>query len=161
MAQSLVISLAGVPLLFPLANSSLSSNPSYLLEIPPFAWCDPIHPGPRLLVNWPPPPHSKFPSPLGIPNLIMRPAKTTSRSRLYIVWNSVNSCHIQYVLLLVHEKHRSNTEANLIQVGWLMCFHSITYFSNSSPHPGGTIGTVAFENVFWLSHQIYKCLEVI
>jgi hypothetical protein len=51
MAQSLVIPLAGFPFLFPLANSSLSSNPSYLLGIPPFVWCDPVHPGPRLLVN--------------------------------------------------------------------------------------------------------------
>ncbi len=62
--------------------------------MPPFVWCDPVHPGPRLLVNWPPPPHSlpipphsKFPSPQGIPNLVMRPAKTTSRSQLYIVRN--------------------------------------------------------------------------
>jgi hypothetical protein len=30
------------------------------------------------------PPHSKFPSPQGIPNLIMRPTKTTSRSQLYM-----------------------------------------------------------------------------
>ncbi len=51
MAQSLVIPLAGLPLLFSLANSSLPSNPSYFLGIPPLVWCDPVHPGPRLLVN--------------------------------------------------------------------------------------------------------------
>jgi hypothetical protein len=51
MAQSIVISLSGFPLSIPLANSSLSSNPSYLLGIPPLVWCDPVHPGPRLLVN--------------------------------------------------------------------------------------------------------------
>jgi hypothetical protein len=86
-AQSLVIPLAGFPSLFSLANSSLSSNPSYLLGIPPLVWCDPVHPGPRLLVNWPPPPHSNFPSPQGIPSLIVCPTKTISRSRLHIVRN--------------------------------------------------------------------------
>jgi hypothetical protein len=88
MAQLLVIPLASFPLLFSLANSSLSSNPSYLLGIPPFMWCNPVHPGPRLLVNWPLPPHSKFPSPQGIPSLIVRLTKTTSRSRLRIVQNN-------------------------------------------------------------------------
>jgi hypothetical protein len=52
-------------------------------------WCDPVHLGPRLLVNWPPLPHPlpiptlfQIPDPLlGFPN---NPAltKTTSRSRL-------------------------------------------------------------------------------
>jgi hypothetical protein len=51
MAQSLVIPLAGFPWLIPLADSSLSLNPSYLLGIPPFVWCDLVHPGLRLLVN--------------------------------------------------------------------------------------------------------------
>jgi hypothetical protein len=52
MAQSLIIPLAvplcQFPLLFPFANSSC---PFYLLGIPPLVWCDPVHPGPRLLVN--------------------------------------------------------------------------------------------------------------
>ncbi len=94
MAQSFVIPLAGFPLLIPLANFLLPSNPSYLLGIPPLGWCDPVHPGPRLLVNWPPPPHPlHIPSPTqipiipGFPRSIVRPAKTTSRSRLHIVQN--------------------------------------------------------------------------
>jgi hypothetical protein len=33
-------------------------------------------------------PLSKFPSSQGIPSLIVRPIKTTSRSRLHIVWNT-------------------------------------------------------------------------
>jgi hypothetical protein len=50
----------------PLANSLLPLNPSYLLRIPPLVWCDPVHLGPRLLVNWPHPPHS-FPIPISWP----------------------------------------------------------------------------------------------
>jgi hypothetical protein len=76
----------------PLANSLFSLSPSYLLGIPPLVWCDPVHLGPRLLVNWPPPPHSNFPTPRGFPKSTVCPTKTTSRSRLYIVWNNVNSC---------------------------------------------------------------------
>ncbi len=92
MAQSPVIPLAGFPLLIPLANFLLPLNPSYLLGIPPLVWCDPVHPGPRLLVNWPPPPHS-LPIPIsrpprGFPKSIVRLTKTTSWSRLHIVRNS-------------------------------------------------------------------------
>jgi hypothetical protein len=113
-AQSLVIPLAVFPLPFPLANSSLSSNPSYLHGIPPFVWCDPVHPGLRLLVNWPPPPHplpilSPFPphsipspisqSPLGFPQINSAPTKTTSRSRLYIVRNNNMRTELFWTLL--------------------------------------------------------------
>ncbi len=67
------------------------SIPFYLLGIPPFAWCDPVHLGPRLLINWTPPPHS-----LPIPNSqhprsIVRPTKTTSRLRLHRVRNTSSS----------------------------------------------------------------------
>ncbi len=63
--------LCGFPFHFPLTY----------LEISSLAWCDPVHRGPRLLSNWPPPP------PLPIPNSqhprsIVRLTKTTSRSRL-------------------------------------------------------------------------------
>jgi hypothetical protein len=51
MAQFLVIPLAGFPLPIPLANSLFLLNSFYLLGIPPLVWCDPVHPGPRLLVN--------------------------------------------------------------------------------------------------------------
>jgi hypothetical protein len=74
----------------PLANSLFSLSPSYLLGIPLLVWCDPVHLGPRLLVNWPPspfPPHSNFPTPRGFPKSTVRPTKTTSWSRLYIVRN--------------------------------------------------------------------------
>ncbi len=41
------------PLFAPLASFPVSSPsiPFYLLGIPAFAWCDPVHLGPRLLVN--------------------------------------------------------------------------------------------------------------
>ncbi len=45
--------MAQSPFFAPLA-SSLSEplfNPLYLLGIPPFTWCDPVHLGPRLLMN--------------------------------------------------------------------------------------------------------------
>ncbi len=58
------------------------SIPFYLLGNPPLAWSVPVHLDPRLLVNWPPPPHSKFPTPRGFPEPIVRLTKTTSRSRL-------------------------------------------------------------------------------
>jgi hypothetical protein len=38
---------------------------SLLLGIPPLVWCDPVHPGPRLLVNCPPLP---IPSPFQFPD---------------------------------------------------------------------------------------------
>ncbi len=44
MAQFPFYPLASFPVSFPFI-------PSYLLGIPPFAWCDPVHLGPRLLVN--------------------------------------------------------------------------------------------------------------
>jgi hypothetical protein len=83
--------MAQFPFFTPLASFPVSSLsiPFYLLGIPPFAWCDPVHLGPRLLVNWPPPPHSipipspfQFPNPPSFPKLIVRLTKTTSRSRL-------------------------------------------------------------------------------
>jgi hypothetical protein len=42
----------------------------------------------ELTSPFPSPPHSKLPSPQGFPSLIVRPTKTTSRSRLHIVWNT-------------------------------------------------------------------------
>ncbi len=71
----LLVSLCQFPLLIP---SSL--EPFYLLGIPPLVWCDPVHPGPRLLVNWPPSPHSfpipfpfQIPDPLGLPQINCAP----------------------------------------------------------------------------------------
>jgi hypothetical protein len=48
-----------IPLITPLVPESLSLtwNPSFLCGVIL------VHPGPRLLVNWPPPPHSLFPPP--------------------------------------------------------------------------------------------------
>ncbi len=45
--------MAQSPFSTPLAGSLLIpfSIPFYLLGIPPFVWCDPVHLGPRLLVN--------------------------------------------------------------------------------------------------------------
>jgi hypothetical protein len=70
------------PVNFPFYSSLLTWKPS-------FAWSDPVHLGPRLLVNWPPlsqplpiPPHSKFPAPLGFPQQALHLTKTTLRSRL-------------------------------------------------------------------------------
>jgi hypothetical protein len=83
------------PLFIPLA-SFLVSSPSisfYLLGIPPLAWCDPVHLGPRLLVNWPPHslPHS-LPTPNSQhPRLIVCSTKTTSRLRLHRVRNTNKS----------------------------------------------------------------------
>jgi hypothetical protein len=66
--------------------------PFHLLGIPLFVWCDPVHLGPRLLVNWPPLPqplpHSLPISNSQHPRLIVRHAKTTLRSRLHRVRNS-------------------------------------------------------------------------
>jgi hypothetical protein len=42
----------------------------------------------KLTSSSPFPPHSKFPSPQGIPSLNVRPTKTTSRSQLHIVRNN-------------------------------------------------------------------------
>jgi hypothetical protein len=109
MAQFLVISLAGFPLPIPLANSLFLLNPSYLLGIPPLVWCDPVHPGPRLLVNWPPPPHSNFPTPRGFPKSIVRLTKTTSRSRLDIVRNR----NFLKIINLWTEKNKVFTEQSL------------------------------------------------
>jgi hypothetical protein len=59
-----------------------------------------VHPGPRLLVNWPPPPHS-LPVPISrpprvSPKLTMRPSKTTSRLRLHLVRNKYNSTSVLF-----------------------------------------------------------------
>ncbi len=49
--------MAQFPFFAPLASSPVSSPvsspsiPFYLLGIPPFAWRDPVHLGPRLLMN--------------------------------------------------------------------------------------------------------------
>jgi hypothetical protein len=45
--------MAQSPFFTPLASFPVSSPsiPFYLLGIPPFAWCDPVHLGPRLLVD--------------------------------------------------------------------------------------------------------------
>jgi hypothetical protein len=70
----LAIEWSATPYWFPLPI------PFYLLGIPPLVWCDPIHPGLGLLVNWPPPPHSlpipslfQFPDPLGFPQINCAP----------------------------------------------------------------------------------------
>ncbi len=65
------IDMAQSPFFTPLADflSIPLSIPFYLLVIPPFVWCDPVHLGPRLLVNWPPLPQTlPSPSPFQIPN---------------------------------------------------------------------------------------------
>jgi hypothetical protein len=63
----------------------LTWNPSFCVvrSRPPWSQV-----GPKLSSLSPFPPHSKFPSPQGTPSLIVRPTKTTSRSRLYIVRNN-------------------------------------------------------------------------
>jgi hypothetical protein len=51
----------------------------------------PVHSGPRLLVNWPPPPLSHpipFSRPQRFPIPIMCPSTTTLWHRLHIVWYS-------------------------------------------------------------------------
>ncbi len=75
-----------LPLLVFVNSSSISL---YLLGNPPLTWCDPVHLGPRLLVNWPSPLHPfpipspfQIPDPPGFPELIVRLTMTTSRSRL-------------------------------------------------------------------------------
>ncbi len=99
--------MAQFPFLLPLLVS-LSVPlpiPFHLLRIPPFAWCDRVHLGPRLLVNWPPPPHSilipspfpphsNFPTPRGFPKWIVRLTKTTSRLRLHRVRNSTRATYV-------------------------------------------------------------------
>ncbi len=85
------------PCWFPSANSPCQFPPfleSLLLGILPLVWCDPVLPGPRLLVDWPPPPHSlpiQISRPPGVPQINCAPTKTTSRSRLYIIWNTSGS----------------------------------------------------------------------
>ncbi len=78
-------------LLFPfLFLSCPLSFPFTYLE-PSLLWKDPVHLGPRLLVNCSPhfhplphicTPHSKIPTPLGFPELNMHITKTTSRTWL-------------------------------------------------------------------------------
>ncbi len=63
--------MAQTPFFTPLADSFLIplSIPFHLLGIPPFAWCDPVHLGPRLLLNCPPLPQTlPSPSPFQIPS---------------------------------------------------------------------------------------------
>jgi hypothetical protein len=84
MAHPLLTPLVISPCQFPFVPETLllTWNPSFL--------CGAIlvHPGPRLLVNWPPPPHSNFPPPRVSPNQLLRPSKTTSRPRLHIIRNT-------------------------------------------------------------------------
>ncbi len=88
MAQPLLTPLASSPCQFPLITPFV---PEFLLLTwKPSFLCGAIlvHPGPRLIVNWPPPPHSLFPPPNGFPNSIVRPSKTTSRHWLHLVRNT-------------------------------------------------------------------------
>jgi hypothetical protein len=82
------------PCFIPLVNSLFLSLPFpfYLLGNPPLAWCDPVHLGLRLIVNWPPPSHLlPIPSPFQSPNtsgqLCALHTKTTSWSWLLMVRN--------------------------------------------------------------------------
>jgi hypothetical protein len=73
--------------LLPLSDSPLLLFHFPLLTWKPsLIWYDPVHLGPRLLVNWSPHfhplPNSKIPTPWGFPELNMRLTKTTSRIQL-------------------------------------------------------------------------------
>jgi hypothetical protein len=76
MAQSLFIPFANSPL--------LTWNPSFCVVRSRPPWSQVAH-----KLTSPPsfPPHSNFPTPRSFPKSTMRPTKTTSRSRLHIVWN--------------------------------------------------------------------------
>ncbi len=82
--------MARIPFLLPVLSSLCPLNPLLLTWNPSFAWCCPVHPDLRSLVNWSPSPHpsSSHPTPNSHhPRSIVRPTKTTSRSRLYMVRN--------------------------------------------------------------------------
>ncbi len=86
------VNLCWFPLLAPLANSffplnpfSLTWNPSSSVVRSRPPWSQVAR---KLTSPSPFPPHSKFPSPQGIPSLIVRPIKMTSRSWLHIVRNN-------------------------------------------------------------------------
>jgi hypothetical protein len=100
MVQSLVIPLAGFPFaIFPcqflpfFKSLLLTWNPSFsvLRSRPP--WSQVAR---KLTSPSPFPHHSKFPSPQGIPDLIARPTKTTSRSRLHIVRNIIPRSTVRF-----------------------------------------------------------------
>ncbi len=105
MAQPLVLPIAGFPcqfpLLIPLSPKSLllTWNPSSLRG------ATLVHPGPRLLVNWPTPPHSESPSPQGFPKSVERPSKTTSQHRLHIVQNTKKQGKIHHHLQIYTTEH--------------------------------------------------------
>ncbi len=93
----------GVPLITPLVNLPFGWRPSLVPESLSLTWNPSflrgailVHPGPRLLVNWPPPflpsPFS-FPAPQRFPISIMCLSTMTSRYRLHIVqYTHVPSC---------------------------------------------------------------------
>ncbi len=100
-----------LPLITPLVPEplSLTWNPSFL--------CGAIlvHPGPRLLVNWPSPPHSlpiPFSHPQRFPNPIMRPSTTTSRHRLQLVRHNTSKGIVQRILRGVKNKLKKSVLAN-------------------------------------------------
>ncbi len=75
------------------------SIPFYLLGNPPLAWCDPVHLGPRLLVNWPPPSHPlPIPSPFQIPNTSGQLCALLRRHRdPSFSWSGILNKLVQYV----------------------------------------------------------------
>ncbi len=91
------------PLIIPLFNFPFAWPPSLVLKSLSLTWSPsfvcgaiPVHSGPRLLVNWPPPslslPILPFPFPNGFPSPIMCPSTTTSRHRLHIVQYTYFHC---------------------------------------------------------------------
>ncbi len=83
----LLVSLCNFPCQFlPFLNPLLLTwNPSFCVVRSRPPWSQVAR---KLTSLSPCPPHSKFTSPQGIPSLIVRPTKTTSRSRLHIVRNN-------------------------------------------------------------------------
>ncbi len=117
MAQPLVNSPCWFPLTTPLTPECLllTWNPSSLRG------AILVHPGPRLHVNWPPPPHSIFPPPNGSPNSIVRPLKTTLRHRLHIVRNTYSSLPL---LIDSNSKPGSFIGQRWSRWSWARCYSS-------------------------------------
>ncbi len=117
-----ILSIWRNPLITPLVPKflSLTWNHSFL--------CGAIlvHPGPRLLVNWPTPspfpPYSLFPPPT-VPQSSYAPSTTTSRHRLHLVWNSILWIYVYSCILTQINSFpfdQSNTSFNFSVNFWFL-----------------------------------------
>ncbi len=127
-----------VPLIIPLVNLPFGWRPSLVPESVSLTWnhsflCGAIlvHPGLRMLVNWPPPPHSlpiPFSFPQRFPIPIISPSTTTSWHQLHLVQHkTVQQCRENEITPV------SVTEIlpvlKLVLAKWNILFFLVTFFA--------------------------------